>query len=288
MLDRLSFVIGEAITALRRNSFMTFSAITTAMVALYLLGGLGYAYVNVAKVTRSVGSKFEMYVYLKQGTDTKTIGDTANAIRKLPGVGEVSWIPRDKAWALTKQEQPGITAGIDENPLPDSFKISLSDLSKGDAIEEGVRTIPAIDPNHIERFAKEERLVNEILKLIGWLSSAGVLLLLIAGILIFNTIRQAIFARRLEIRIMQLVGASRPMIAIPFLLEGLIHGAVGGSIAALFVWITNHAVDLRVQASLNTSLPHFPAAQVTGVLAAIGAVYGVICSGLALRFRNAG
>ncbi|AIE84059.1 cell division protein FtsX [Fimbriimonas ginsengisoli] len=286
MLDRISFVIGEAMIALRRNGFMTFSAITTVAIALYLLGGLGYLYVNVDQSTRNISSKFEIYVYLRPGTEFKAITETAEAIRKIDGAGVVSWIPKDKAWALLKQQDPDTTAGIEDNPLPDSYKVTLTDLGKGDAVAEAIKELPAVQPDGVKYFGEEQRLVNGILNLIRWLSSAGALLLVIAGILIFNTIRQAILARRTEIRIMQLVGASRPMIYIPFLLEGLVHGVIGGSLAAGFVWLTNHAVEIWVYDKLNKALPIFPTSQVLMIFAAAGAVYGVFCSAIALRLRN--
>lgn len=285
MFDRITFVIGEALIALRRHSFMTFSAITTVAISLYLLGGLGYLYISLSKFTTTLGSKFEIYVYLKPGTDTKTISETADAIRKMDGVASVNWLPRDKVWALQKKQEPELTSGIDVNPLPDSYKVILKDLGKGDNVVESVRTLPAVVPDAVEYFQYEQRLVNEALKFIGWLSSAGLLLLLIAGILIFNTVRQAIQARALEIRIMRLVGASRITIGVPFLIEGIIHGAIGGSIGALFVWLTQRAIADRLRSSMQVAIDAFPASQMVAILALTGAAYGVVCSLLALRYR---
>jgi len=286
MLDRISFVVGEALIALRRNAFMTFSAITTVAIAMYLLGGLGFLYISLAKGTQSLGTKFEIYVYLKPSVTPKNIQETAQAIREIDGVGTVSWIPRDKAWALWKAQEPDLTEGIDENPLNDSYKVTLSNLDRSETVVESIRNLPAVLPDHVEYLQKEQRMMNQILRFIGWLSSAGVLLMLIAGILIYNTIRQAMLARSLEIRIMRLVGASRATIGVPFLLEGLIHGAVGGAIAALFVRITDAAVAQQLNASLQVKIPEFPTLQFTALCAGIGATYGVVCSLLALRYRH--
>lgn len=287
MFDRISFVVGEAFIALRRNAFMTFSAITTVAIALYLLGGLGYLYVCLAKGTSELGSKFEIYVYLKPNVTPKAIQETATAIREMEGVKSVNWIPKDKAWALLKSQEPDLAGGIDGNPLPDSYKVMLSDLSRSETIVESVRNLPAVIPDHVEYLQKEQLFFNQILRFIGWLSSAGILLMLIAGILIYNTIRQAILARTLEIRIMRLVGASRATIGIPFLLEGVTHGAVGGSIAALFVWLTNEAIANQIRTNLSgASVPAFPVTQFVATFAGVGAVYGVVCSLLALRHRK--
>lgn len=309
MLDRISFVIGEALTALRRHGFLTFSAITTVAISLYLLGGLGFLYRVVSQQTSSASSKFEMYVYVKQdgsggpnriantatpvrgyvkqdsSSGSNRIADTAAALRGIDGVGTVTLIPRDKAWALEKQNNPA-AKGIDDNPLPDSFKVTFSDLSKSDSVVAAVRNITTLDPNHVEVMSQEQHYVSNILRFIGWLSSAGVLLLFIAGTLIFNTVRQAILARSQEIRIMSLVGASRLIIGIPFLIEGLVHGTIGGLVAGLFVWLTYSAIQHQLVQSFNQVIDPFPAVPFLQILTAVGAVYGVVCSLLALRFRH--
>jgi cell division transport system permease protein len=207
----------------------------------------------------------------------------------MAGVSSVSWVPRGKAWAKYRLEHPGLTQGID-NPFPDSLKVNLSDLEKADQLEDEIRALPAVDPSPdgVRRLAAEQRLIEQLIKLLGWLSSAGILLLAIAGILIFNTIRLAILSRRIEIRIMQLVGASRLTMGIPFLLEGLLQGLVGGILAALFVWATYGTIGYRLHQSLDLTWPPFPATSMAVILAGVGAGFGALCSLLALRVRHQG
>jgi cell division transport system permease protein len=212
-------------------------------------------------------------------------------------VATVNWIPRDKAWARLKQQQPQMTEGID-NPLPDAFKVTLSTLERTDEIAEEIRQLPAVNPGDgVKYMSVEQNVVQGWIRFIQWLGSIGLLLFIIAGILIYNTIRLAAIARRTEVRIMRLVGASRATVAIPFLLEGLLQGAVGGALSAMFVWggwriLTDTLAKTKnvteLQAVVNPeagSSPAFPLMLIVWGLTGLGAVYGVICSLIALRIR---
>src|SRR5580700_2917825 len=99
MLDRFAFVFGEAWIALRRNGYMTFAAVSTVAVSLFLLGGLGYSYMRAVDYARSSPAKFDTRVFLLPGTYKETISATAKQIRQIPGVGSFAWIPRANAWA---------------------------------------------------------------------------------------------------------------------------------------------------------------------------------------------
>lgn len=286
MFDRLAFVFGEAMIALRRNGFMTFSAITTVAIALYLLGGLGLIYLKATDYAKTIPGKFDTRVFLKDGTDKATIKETAKVIRQIPGVSSVTWIPRTLAWEKERREHPELTAGID-NPYPDSYKVTLNDLEKSDSVDDAIRALPAVAEDGVQKLGREEQLIEQILKLLGWLSSAGALLLISAGILIFNTIRLAILSRRIEIRIMQLVGASRLTVAVPFFIEGLVQGLIGGLIAAAFVWASYSTIGLRLHQSFeDLAWAPFPASTMFLVMAVVGSIFGAFCSLLAIRVRH--
>jgi len=111
--------------------------------------------------------------------------------------------------------------------------------------------------------------------------------LVTAGVLIFNAIRLAIISRRIEIRIMRLVGASPVTVYFPFLIEGLLQGAVGGTFSAVLLLLAQEGFRRQLAAmTTNATLQPFPLALAVGLLAGAGAVYGLFCSALALRFRH--
>ena len=106
---------------------MTIAAIVTAAVSLYLIGGLSYVYIRVTEYAHSLTGRFEMRVILKEGTSYDNITLTAKQIRLVPGVKDVSWIPKEKAWERDKAKFPDLTSGVD-NPYPDAFKVTLQDV----------------------------------------------------------------------------------------------------------------------------------------------------------------
>ncbi len=288
MLDRLSFVIGEAMIALRRNGFMTFAAISTVAVSLFLLGGLGYSYLRAVEYAQAIPGKFDMRVYLRPGTSAAKISETASQVRAFPGVASVAWIPKEKAWAKEVKDDPANTVGI-ENPYPDAFKITIKSLKDSDNVADKLRSLPVIDPDPGVVYLKDEQhLIDEGLQVMRWLGLfiAG-LLFVTAGILIFNAIKLTITHRRREIRIMQLVGASRFTVRFPFLIEGTVQGILGGFIAAWMLAGGQQVfqkflmdLDARVQVSA------FPVLIAMAILGGVGGVYGLICSWLAVMAPN--
>jgi cell division transport system permease protein len=282
VFDRLSFVLGEALTALRRNIGMTFAAVSTGAVALFLLGVLAFAYKVADDYARTIPGKFDMRIYLREGVKAPEIKKTAQAMRAISGVGEVSWIPRDKAWAKLQREEPDITTGL-ENSLPDAFKVGLTDITQADRIAGQIQSIAAVQPDGVHYLRDEQRIAIAGLETFRLLGPAFVALLLIAtGILIYNTIRLTLVSRRLEIRIMQLVGASRFVVRFPFLIEGVVQGTVAGACASALLIVSDRVVTEQL-AQQNIQFAPFPTTLATWLMIAAGAGYGLLCSLLAVR-----
>lgn len=284
MLDRLSFVIGEAMVALRRNGFMTFAAVSTVAVSLFLLGALGYSYIRAVEYAKSIPGKFDMRVFLVPGTTPKAISETAAKVRLIPGVATVSWIPRDKAWEKEKRDDPANTMGLD-NPYPDGLKVTIKSLKVGDSVAQQLRAMPVVDPDPGVIYLKEEQhLIDDGLQIMRWLGLViASLLFITAGVLIFNAIKLTITHRRREIRIMQLVGASQFTVQCPFLIEGIMQGLLGGCVAAWMLYgAQNVFQNFLMTLSTKTHLAPFPWFQATMIMGAIGGAYGLLCSWLAI------
>ena len=283
MIDRLLFILGEAATALRRNLGMTFASVSTVALSLFVLGGLGLSYLAVARYARTLPGRFEMRAFLRDGMGKAEVRRAAIGIRAIPGVAEVVWIPRDGAWKKLTLERPDLTSGV-ENPFPEGFRVTVRDLSRGDAIARRIRELPLMDPQGVQYFREEGRLADDGLRVLRWIgSTVGALLALVAGTLIFNAIRLALLSRRLEVRVMQLVGASPATIVAPFLIEGAVQGALGGALAGILLQSAYLVLEGFVRNLPNLSgLPAFPFGFAVAVLAAIGGGYGVLCSSLAL------
>lgn len=284
MFDKIGFLLSEAFTALRRNGLMTFAAVSTVAVSMFMLGGLGYVYYRTMQYAEILPGRFEMRVFLREGTTKRIVEDVAPRIRAIPGVKAATWMPSDKVWEREKLSAPDLTEGI-ENPYPEGFKVIIEDLASYDLVAMKLRDMPEVDPDGITYLQQEQRLVDQILRLIRWLGGfLGGLLFLTGGILIYNAIRLTVLSRRLEIRIMQLVGASRLTVQVPFLIEGIVQGAAGGFVAFLLL-STGQALVLNFLRTLDalSAPPQFPFLLAAGVMTGAGAVYGLLCSSFAVR-----
>lgn len=282
MFDRLQFLLGEALIALRRNGWMTFAAISTVAISLFLIGGLGFTYLKLSEEAQAMTGKFELRVMLRDGTSTAEITKAAAQIRTIKGVKEVNWIPRDKAWKRYLDANPAQKQFADiSNPYPDSFKVILSDLALSDDVVESIKKQPTVED--IQYLKEGQQFFSQLQAVVKWLATAlGGLLFVTGGILIYNAIRLTIISRRLEIRIMQLVGASFLTIRIPFYIEGIVQGLVGGLVGSLILIACRSVLADRVQVMMNLQVPPIPMA-IVGLLCLCGAAYGLLCSMIAVR-----
>lgn len=288
MIDRLFFVLGETLIALRRNLSLAFAATTTIAISLYLLAGMFYVGDRASAYADTVQGRFEMTVSLREGTDLAGIQRTAKYLRLLPGVAHVVLLPGKAKWQRWQKENPRLTAGygFNDHVFPDSFRVRLNDLSKGDAVAATARRMSTVEKEDgVEYFREAQNSVALWLRVARNLAyPLGGTLLFVSGIVVYNAIRLTVESRRVEIRIMRLVGASRSVVNLPFVLEGALHGAVGGALATAGLAASQRAVEAKLaELAMGASLAPFPASFYCVSLCAIGGGYGGLCSLLALR-----
>jgi cell division transport system permease protein len=284
MLDRIHFILNEAFVALRRNSMMSLAAVTTVAVSLFFLGGLAMIWINLTAFLETLPEQLDARVHLKEEvTKLDQISKVADRIRELPGVGNVYWIPRQGAWERKRLE---LGYGRDyPNPYTESFKVVWSDLGQAPKTTALIKRMAEVE--EVVQETAIQRLVSDFLAMAKNVGiGIGGILLLTGGILIYNAIKLTIMSRRREIRIMQLVGATRATVNTPFVIEGLVQGILGGVLASMILW----AIYNRLADYVNTNVIElvsikgpFPVWPVLGLLVAAGAFYGLVCSSLALR-----
>ena len=285
MFDRIQFVIGEALQALRRNSLMTFATITTAATALFLLGILILSGVKLREYSEGLANKLEIRVFLKEGAKNEDLSKVKADLVKLPGVAQAIWISKKEAWANFKKQHPGLmTEGLDDPiPVPDLFRVRLTEYKYAKGVADAAKSIKGVDEvryrSDVEDFIQKG---VRNLNLVGlvW----GTILLFSSGILIYNTIRLTITSRSREIRIMRLVGATRITIMISMLLEGILQGALGGVVAALMMRGSARIFVFFMGDTASTNKwVDFPLGLWMFNLALLGALFGFACSTWALR-----
>nr|MDQ3958646.1 ABC transporter permease [Actinomycetota bacterium] len=226
---RVGYFLGETVTNLRRNLLMTIAAISTVAISLLLLGGVQILGLIVNKATLGWEAKVEISAFLRDDISEGELQDIQSDLAGMPEVEDITYISKEEAFEEFKQlypDQPELWENIPDDALPASVRVKLTDAKHTQEVSARIRGAPGIDEVRFGgEFIKKLLQINALLRTLTLVMSL-ILLVASAG-LIANTIRVAIYARRDEIGIMKLVGATNWFIRIPFMLEGVFAALVG-------------------------------------------------------------
>jgi cell division transport system permease protein len=277
---------------------MTCAAISTVAITLFIVGLFTVIVYDVMGIVNSIKSQVELAVYLEDGISSGLKDYIEQEIKSWEEVDSVKYVSKDQALERFKEQNEGsdILKEIEGNPLPASFEITLKDPEKIDRV--ALRFYDK-DGNYIEGVNDVIYGKNYVNKLFSITAIIGVItiiiiavLLLAAIVLIFNTIRLSIYARRKEIEVMKLVGATNWFVRIPFLFEGFLEGFTGGIISIILLYFTGNFLLIRAERLIVDTMRIKEMAIVGsgGViiyvyigLAVLGGLIGLLSSGIALR-----
>jgi cell division transport system permease protein len=251
-VTRIFFFIAEAFRALRRSASPSLAAIVTVVMTTLLLGVFVPVIKASSTTTENVQKQLALYVYMHPDTTKKQTLAAQKRIDKVPGVKRTDLVtPAEGLKQLkTNVGQSEIGKGITQlqgkNPLPYSVVVHPDNANDLPGIQHAIENhgqgakakpiSPAIDEvNSGQDTANKIRTVTNAVKVM--LTVIAVLLLIVSLLLIANTIRLSIYARRREVEVMRLVGATNWFIRWPFVIEGLIVGLTGAAIAVGMLWI---------------------------------------------------
>ena len=287
-MGRIKFFLAEAFRSLWRNYFMTIAAVVTVFLSMFLLGVVMVFVFNINAVLKDVEQKVEITIYLKDSATADEIEAMRQELVDQPDVKEVQFIDKDEALKRLKEdlkEHEELLQDLPSNPLPASFEVALKDPELAGAVAAKFEGRPIVEE---VRYGKE--LAERIFKVTSVIRNiSAVFVLLLGGVsilLISNTIRLSIYARRREVEIMKLVGATNWFIRWPFMIEGLAVGLAGALAALAFVTVGTDFVMDRIRENLVFLTVPFNAVstvQITLVILGVGAVIGAVGSGLGLR-----
>jgi len=294
VLSRLGYIFRETWASLRRNVTLTVAAILTSAVSLFLVGGTFLVQRGFDNLLSKWSGGVQMIVYVNYSASPEQVDAIKQVIQSNPTVVDVEkldYLDYDRSLAEAKRllaGDPGTFALLNKNNLPTEFKVvpmpGKTDVLVG--LADGFDGLPKV-----ERVVLARDQVEQISKLRNFVQTVtvglSVLLLVGALILIWTTIRTAMFARRREIEVMKLVGATNWFIRIPFMLEGLIQGLIGGLLSCGFLvffnrlW-TNGVVQLQGENSFTALVVSDSFLNFVMLMVVIfGMVAGAIASGVA-------
>ena len=243
MMSRLRYFARETVVSLRRNLMMTIAGVLTVAVSLALFGGSLLLTRWASNGTQIIKNDVRLEVFMNVDATDEQIKGVRTALSSDPDVKSFHFV--DKAGALAEfkrlfQKDPDLVANTRAADLPTSFRIAPKKAELTDAVRRRYRVSAGVESVVTPAEALRNILdVTNKVKLI--LIALSTVLLVSSLFLIVNTIRLATFARRREIEVMKLVGASNWFVRIPFLAEGLAQGLFGAAIATSVVILLKFA-----------------------------------------------
>jgi cell division transport system permease protein len=292
---RIGFFLHEALRSVRRNAVPSFAALASVLVTVLVLG----VFIPIVQATtgaaNEVREKVLVDVYLKTDATQADVQRVRERIQQdTPYVGSVDFVSKEAAYAQEKKRNPEAYELLGSNPLPDTLRVTPDKPGDVEKLRDALAPTAAngqraaIDPS-IDEVKNRRDDTDKILtatRVVKLSTGALAVLLVLASILLIaNTIRLSLFSRRREVEVMKLVGATDWFIRWPFIIEGIVMGALGGVLAILLLvvgkvaFLDPLAQDFALIASPDTI--NFPLLVV--LLLGASVVVAAAGSGLSLR-----
>jgi cell division transport system permease protein len=283
---RLGFFLREAVPS--------FAAMATVLVTVLILG----VFIPVVQATtgaaNDVRGRVIADVYLKSDAKQADRDRVAKLIRSNPDVRSVQYISKEQAYKTERKRNPEAYALLGSNPLPDTFRVTPKNPDDIGKIRDALAPIApngsrTVADRAIDEVRNREEDTNKILSITRMvkLTTGGLALLLVVAsvLLIANTIRLSLYARRREVEVMKLVGATDWFIRWPFVLEGVLVGAIGGLLAVLSLGVLKIAVidPLAADFTLISAPQTLGFGFLVAILLAASVGVSALGSGLSLR-----
>ncbi|MCH4183994.1 MAG: permease-like cell division protein FtsX [Eggerthellaceae bacterium] len=294
------YFLSESVKGFARNLSTTLGSIVTIFLSLLIIGIFCIGGFVVDNVVKSVESKVSITAYVSDGASESDISTLENYISGLDGVKSVSFTTKDEALENFKSSMtsnPEIVNQLDgQNPLPASIDVELSDAQGVEGIAQQIQNSSDFQSvcdnpsNPADSLKYGQKTVEKLFTLTNYVRYIGValviLLIFIAFVFINNTIRLSILARRKEIAIMRLVGASNNFIRGPFLMEGALHALIGAVFAIIGLELLRQFAIPKIQGAMQwlpINISGESYLMIYVILAVAGLLIGLLGSTLAMR-----
>jgi cell division transport system permease protein len=236
----------EALTASRRAPLLSALGVITIAFSLFAFGLFGLVAVNIRKALEQVEERVEVRAFVTDSTEIESVAAAMKDIGEFPEVARVDYVSKEAALVRARKEMGEFADVFEAGVLPASIEVHLRSGMRSPttvkSVADRIKTYQFIDD---VRYGEEW--VEKLYRLRNIASVAGIVLGVafagVAVIIIGATIRMTVLARAKEISIMRLVGATDMFVRLPFLIDGLIKGVMGGLLALLLVWVADRVVN---------------------------------------------
>jgi cell division transport system permease protein len=288
------FFLVEAVRSLRANISISVAATVTVLITGFILGAFIASFLYVQSTVDAQKERLDIRAYIADSARADQVNSLANELAGMQRRGlvdEVEYLTKDQALAEFRErlDNENLLDQLPGNPIPANFIIKPSDPERSDEIISALADHPAVDEQlGVKDGGPVADRFLSIARFIQWAGLGLVSILLVASVLLIgNTIRLSLFARRREVEVMKLVGATNWFIRWPFVIEGVICGVVGAlaSVALLFavkLGVVDQFLDRGDQLTRNEA-EGISFVALSLILVAAGALVGALGSGVTLR-----
>lgn len=233
-LRTIGYYFRQAFKSVGRNIWMSVAAVSTVAIAAFLVGIFALLVLNVDFVATKLESDIEIVAYIEVDLPRSEVLKLEEQVRALPSIAAVTLVPKEdglaQMYARYGRDRDLLGALGGDNPLPDYFIVKAREVDKVAGVARQLTQVP-----HVYKVDYGQQEVERLFEILHWVRLVGsALIILLTGAAIFliaTTVRLTVFARRRELQIMKLVGATDWFIRWPFFLEGFCLGAIGALIA---------------------------------------------------------
>lgn len=226
------YLVNQGLKSIWTNRMMSFASFCIMLVSLLMVGISVLASINLNRIIGGIEDKSEVVVQIKDNITDSDIQELESKIKQIPNVNTLEFYSKESAWENMikdmSEEERELFQYADDNPLPDTFRLTVVDIQKMAETTTQIDTFENVESTKSPTaFADVLISIRRILTIV---SAAIVLaLIIVCLIIISNTTRASVFARRKEINIMKYVGATNSFIRIPFFVEGMIVGILAAA-----------------------------------------------------------
>ncbi|NLJ71696.1 MAG: ABC transporter permease [Syntrophomonadaceae bacterium] len=248
-MRNIIYFIKEAMKSLRRNTLLTFATISTASICILILGIAVLITMNASQFMNKLESDVEIIAYMEKDTSGTQIASIKDSIKNIAGVKEVKFVSCEEALENLQEslgkDKYDLKETLEKNPLPDSYQIKTVNPHDVPEIAKRIELLA-----NVKAVTYGKGIVERLFEVTKWVRLVSIFLigLLAFGaiFLIATTIRLAIYARRKEIYLMKLIGATDGFIRWPFFIEGIILGSFGAAISIVVLALGYQSLIVRM------------------------------------------
>ncbi len=253
--NSFKYLVNQGFKSLWFNRVNAFASLCIVTVSLVMVGISVLLSFNITKMIGSIESRNEVIVMITDGTPDNNVTLLGQQLKENENIFEVNFYSKEDAWLDMQtemtDEEKSLFQFIDENPLPDAYRVRVTDISKLDKTVAEISALNSVDlvkaPNDFASVLTSIRNISALL-----FSAVTLALIIVCFVIISNTTRTSVYARRKEINIMRYVGATKAFVEIPFFVEGLVIGILSAAIAFGFTWFAYTEVYAMLSADFQT------------------------------------